>query len=64
MHLNSKVPTAAEGSRGVNTKWLRGETKKSSNLEVSNFLAKLKPPQPAPRTTTLGFALCINDAMC
>ena len=60
MHLNSRVPTAADGNSGVKTKWFRGETMQASNLAGSRLRAKLKPPHPEPKITTR-FLAFIND---
>ena len=50
MHRNSKVPTVVEGSKGVKTKWLDGDTTVSGKSFL-RLRAIWKPPQPVPRTT-------------
>ena len=39
---NSTVPMAEDGSMGVNTKWLRGDTHTTSYLSVSTTCAPIQ----------------------
>ena len=52
MHLNSKVPTEAEGRRGVNRKWFLGDITFTWNKSLSISLKNEKDDHPEPKTAT------------
>mmetsp|Transcript_39857 Transcript_39857/g.118669 ORF Transcript_39857/g.118669 Transcript_39857/m.118669 type:complete len:350 (-) Transcript_39857:209-1258(-) len=54
--LNSTVPTADDGSIGVNMKWLRGDTTMTSYCSVSMTLMMACAPQPDPSTNITGLS--------
>lgn len=51
------MPTAVEGSSGVNRKWLAGDMTRTSYSSLSSLRASVKPPHPEPRISTRGFIL-------
>lgn len=52
------LPVAADGSRGVKTKWFLGDTTVTRKRSVLSLRRRERAPQPEPRITTLGRCSC------